>query len=202
MFLVEDVGVHALKIASGDLTFTPLLTYAARTGIPLILSTGGATEIEVCEALAIINQRSGRNTSAFCDQVALLHCRSIYPCADIWTNLRVIQCFQKNMRVGAVGWSDHTVSTDLVPALAVAMGATVIEKHLCLEGDIMSVDASHSLSPRHFAAMVRTVRAVPCILGNGEKQPHRAELHDRLWARRSPTDWLRPTDEARAGRWA
>lgn len=192
-FLVEEIGVPALKIASFDLTFTLLLEYAASTGLPVILSTGGATFEEVQHAawhvLADIYET----------RLVLMHCMALYPCQAADANLRAIQTLKG---FGCpVGWSDHTLSITTVPSLAVALGASVIEKHIRLEGDTTSVDAGHALMPQHFAAMVDAVRGVHLILGDGEKQPHPREMHERLWARRG-ADGLRPTEEARAGRWA
>ena len=94
------------------------------------------------------------------------------------------------MLAGAVGW------------MAVALGAVAIEKHLRLADDETSVDVGHSLTPQHFARMVTAIRRANAVLGDGVKRPQPAELHDRLWARRSPTDWLRPTETARQGAWA
>ena len=203
-FLVEEMGVPALKIASGDLTFTPLLEYAASTELPVILSTGGATLKEIESALFTLDDaipESRLNEMWFYRDVALLHCVSIYPCHDTFANVRAISTLQEHFVCGAFGFSDHTLSYDLVPALAVSCGATVYEKHLRLEDDISSVDAAHSLTPGQFAHMVYTIRQVPMILGHGRKEPHALELHDKAWARRDPSDWLRPTAAARQGAW-
>ena len=194
-FLVEEVQVPALKIASGDLTFTPLLQYAASTGLPLLLSTGGATLAEVQQALHVITSQAQASTG-----VVVLQCVSSYPCPPDACNLRAIQTLQQRTLCDAVGWSDHTVDEALVPALAVALGATVIEKHLKLAEDDTSIDAGHSLAPAQFKRMVEVMRQTAAALGTGEKWPHALEAHDRLWARRG-SDGLRPTDAARAGRW-
>lgn len=196
-FLVEEIGVPALKIASGDLTFRPLLTYAAQTGLPLLVSTGGATMGEILQALRVLSEAASPGTVA----PLFLHCVSAYPCPEAAVNLAAL----RSMRLALhepLGFSDHTLSCDLVPALAVALGATVLEKHLRLADDTQSVDAGHAVDPEAFATYVATARRTPALLGDGRKLPHPAEQHDRLWARRSPTDWLRPTDAARAGRWA
>lgn len=201
-FLVEEIGVPALKIASGDLTFQPLLRYAAETKLPLLLSTGMATSNEVDDALCYVNMMRGKPVYGRCDDIALLHCRSIYPCPNEATNLETIRYFAATMPVGAIGWSDHTLSVDFIPALAVALGATVLEKHLRLPEDVTSIDVGHSLTPRQFQGMVTTVRALPSILGTRDKAPHPLEAHERLWTRRDPGDWLRPTAAAREGHWA
>lgn len=196
-FLVEEIGVPALKIASGDLTFLPLLDYAARTGLPVLLSTGGATLCEVRHALHRLRP-PGQPTP-----VGVFHCVSVYPCPDDAVNLRAVHRMHASLADAqtAVGWSDHTLSPDVIPALAVMMGATVIEKHLRLTEDTTSVDAAHSLTPAQFRHMIAAVRALPAILGHGEKIPHALELHDRLFARRDPSDWLRPQMRGRLGAW-
>lgn len=200
-FLVEDLGIPAIKIASGDITFVPLLEYAATTGLPILLSTGAATYDEIREALRVINAARGLpQYGVFMEDVAVLHCRCLYPCHSSLADLSVIAHLKSHFPAGAVGWSDHTVSVNLVPALAVSQGCTIIEKHLRLDGDTSSVDAQHSLSPREFAHMVETVRKVPAILGDGKKEPVGREYHERLWCRRG-ADWLRPTQAAREGAW-
>ena len=196
-FLVEDVGVGALKIASGDLTFTPLLRYVAQQPIPTLLSTGGATIHEVQVALDVLYDAGNAEWPG----VAVFHCVSSYPCAEQEANIRAIESLREHMSCWPIGWSDHTLSNDLVPALAVAMGCTVIEKHLRLNNDYESVDSAHSLAPKAFQRMVKIVRSVPVILGSGLKEPQQSELHDKVWARRDPSDWLRPTAAARQGAW-
>jgi sialic acid synthase SpsE len=195
-FLVEEIGVPALKIASGDLTFTPLLEYAACSGLPVILSTGGATCEEVRKARDVLDEISQYEVAG----MVIMHCVSVYPCRDEIANLSAITRLQNGL-CECVGFSDHTLSYDLVPALAVACGATVLEKHLRLAEDTSSIDAAHSLPPYHFARYVESARQASVILGDGIKKPHALELHDRAWARRDPSDWLRPTAAARYGAW-
>lgn len=195
-FLVDEVGVPALKIGSGDLTFTPLLEYAASTGLPVIASTGGATMGEIWDAVTwplFAAHASSR--------LALMHCVSSYPCAWTDANLMAIRTLRATYPSTPIGFSDHTLSVEAVPALAVAMGATIIEKHMTLDDPGRSMDAWHSLTPGQFQRMVETIRAVPQILGDGAKKPRESELHDRSWARRDPSDWLRPTADARGGAW-
>ena len=194
-FLVEELGVRALKIASGDLTFTPLHQYAASTGLPVIISTGGATLDEIDETLQRYNGGVADNT-----ELILLHCRSVYPCDERILDLESLATLRYEFQV-PVGLSDHTLSTDLVPAMAVAYGAVLFEKHLRLATDTSSVDVGHSLDPEAFRRYVETIRRCVAIRGTGDKEPHPLELHDRKWARRSPNDWLRPVQAAREGEW-
>ena len=196
-FLVEDIGVPALKMASGDITFRPLLEYARTTGLPILVSTGASTLDEVLNTRTLLQ---GENPT---QAIVFLHCVCAYPCPPEAANLAAIQHLRAFTGLEeTVGWSDHTTSPDIVPALAVAMGATVIEKHLRLAGDTSSIDAGHSIDPDAFAALTTLVRQVPGLLGTGEKIPHGIEGHERLWIRRDPSDWKRPMQSARAGKWA
>jgi len=191
-FLVEEIGVQGLKIASGDLTFTPLLEYAASVNLPVIMSTGGATMDEVREAMQIFDDAD------YCPVV--LHCLSVYPCEEAIINLRALKTISRLLDC-PTGFSDHTLSFDIVPAVAAATGeCCVYEKHIRLDDDTTSIDVGHSLTPPQFATMVDILRRVPQMLGSGIKEPHPLEMHDRLWARRGG-DGLRPTERAREGVW-
>ena len=225
-FLVEELGVRALKIASGDLTFTPLHQYAASTGLPVIISTGGATLDEIDETLQYYDGGAFYASSAVAHatavlpilprsetpstqsissssvtQIILLHCRSVYPCDERILDLESLATL-RNEFDAPVGLSDHTLSTDLVPAMAVAYGAVMFEKHLRLATDTSSVDVGHSLDPDQFRRYVETIRICCEIRGNGFKEPHPLELHDRVFARRDPSDWKRPVQRGREGEWA
>ncbi|HEY5866312.1 MAG TPA: N-acetylneuraminate synthase family protein [Candidatus Tectomicrobia bacterium] len=195
-FLVEEIKVPALKIASGDITFTPLLRYAGSTGLPIILSTGASTYREVVDAVLALCMGGG-----YVHNVALLHCASIYPCPVGAINLWRLCGLQFDRMCGAYGLSDHTLSVDTVPAMAVALGATVYEKHLRLnEGT--SVDTDHSLTPDQFKTMVDTLQEASRAMGKEwPAAMHPTEAHERLWMRRSSEDWLRPTQAAREGKW-
>ena len=201
-FLVEELGVRALKIASGDLTFAPLHDYAASTGLPVIISTGGATLDEIDETLQRYNGGKTCGWGSLETEIILLHCRSVYPCDERILDLESLLTLRNEFRLPVgVGLSDHTLSTDLVPAMAVAYGAVLFEKHLRLATDTSSVDVGHSLDPDQFRRYVETIRHCTAIRGTGTKEPHPLELHDRKWARRSPNDWLRPVQAAREGEW-
>lgn len=193
-FLVEDIGVPALKIASGDLTFTPLLEYAASTALPILVSTGMATLGEVQDAVF-----GPLYPAVLAEQLCLLHCTSSYPLCPTQANLRAIRTLRERLGCPS-GYSDHTTDDTWVPAVAVALGACVYEKHMRFEDASGSPDAGHSITPEQFRRMAEVIRAVPQWLGNGVKAPQASEAHERLWTRRG-RDNLRPTDEARTGRW-
>jgi sialic acid synthase SpsE len=205
-FLVEEVGVRILKIASGDLTYVPLLEYAASTDCEIILSTGGAWPHEVHTALREgLGKRMefwhGCPSSWHATKLNVLQCVSIYPCPDDQASIGVIKRWQDEMPVGCgIGYSDHTLSYE-VPMLAVALGATIIEKHYKLTETDLSIDADHAMAQVGFMHMVGKIRLTPVIIGDGLKKPKPGEMHDREWARRDPSDWLRPTAHAREGNW-
>lgn len=195
-FLIEDVGVPAIKVASGDMTFHPLLDYLNSMRIPTILSTGGAFLSEVIASVEWL-----RNI-LLDGNLAILHCVSIYPCHETDTNLLAIATLTKQFPESVIGFSDHTVNCDWLPVVAALMGADIIEKHVKLGNAESVVDGRHSVTTWGFSKMVRHVNEALFAIGNGRKVPQAGEMHDRLWARRDPSDWLRPTEQARNGRWA
>jgi sialic acid synthase SpsE len=195
-FLAEEIGVPAIKIASGDLTFRPLLDYVATLGLPIILSTGGSYLSEIWPAVY-----NSLHDVYIDGNLSILHCTSSYPLNPSHANLLAIQTLASQFDSAIIGYSDHTTHYDWFPVLAVMMGANIYEKHVKPDYNTVSNDAQHSIVPEQFAAMVSNVKAAIRSVGNGQKIPHAAELHDRLWARRDPSDWLRPTMDARNGRW-
>lgn len=153
---LERMGVPAHKIASFELVDLPLIERIARTGKPLILSTGMATEEEVAEAVATAR-------SAGATQIALLKCTSAYPSPPEEMHLRTLTYLEQQFGV-PVGLSDHTLGI-AVPVAAAAMGACIIEKHLTLSRDVPGPDSEFSLEPAEFKAMVQAVRTVEQALG-------------------------------------
>ncbi len=149
-----DVPVH--KIASCELVDIPLIQKMARTGKPLILSTGMATLDEIREAVEAAR-------SAGATQVAVLKCTSEYPAAAEDMNLRTIPELAKLFSV-AVGISDHTLGA-AVPVAAVTLGACIVEKHITLSRQAGGPDAAFSLDPSEFKTMVEAVRIAEMALG-------------------------------------
>jgi sialic acid synthase SpsE len=174
-FLAE-LGLPALKIASGDVTNLPFLAQIARYGHPLLLSTGMATLAEVAEAVATV--RANGNPP-----LILFHCVSNYPAEAGDCNLLAMRTLQETFGV-PVGWSDHTAGWDIAAA-AVALGACLIEKHLTMDRSQSGPDHQASLDPPGFAEMVRAVRRVEAALGNGVKQPRPSEAPVAAVARKS-----------------
>ena len=163
-FLQDLVPVY--KFGSGDLTNLPALQYAAKKNKPLLLGTGMATLTEVKEAIRAI-------TSLGNTQIILLHCTTSYPCSYEDVNLRAMMTMQHELDC-LVGYSDHT-SGILVPPLAVALGATVLEKHFTLDKTLSGPDHIASLEPKELTEMIRQIRDVEKILGSPEKKPTDSE---------------------------
>jgi N-acetylneuraminate synthase len=176
-FLVE-LGIRHVKIPSGELTNLPLLLEAARTGLPILMSTGMADLAEVEASLDALVQGG-------CDRslITVLHCTSLYPAPVESVNLLAMQTIKAKCNV-SVGYSDHTLGDEIAIAAA-ALGATVIEKHFTLNRDLAGPDHQASLEPDELREMVRAIRRVEMALGNGRKQPDPKEWETRRAARRS-----------------
>jgi len=153
---LEEMNVPAHKVASCELVDIPLIQKMARTGKPLIMSTGMATVEEIEEAV-----QAARLAGA--TQIALLKCTSAYPAAAEEMNLRTIPELARRFGV-PVGLSDHTMGI-AVPVAAVALGACIIEKHLTLSRSEPGPDSAFSLEPHEFKAMVDAVRLAEKALG-------------------------------------
>ncbi|MFX0207270.1 MAG: N-acetylneuraminate synthase [Candidatus Hodarchaeota archaeon] len=174
--LLDEIGVPAFKIGSGELTNFPLLRHTARKSKPILLSTGMGTIGEIDEALKVI-QNEGLL------EVILLHCVTDYPAKIKDLNLHVIGTLKKSFQV-PVGFSDHTEGT-LVPSIAVALGASVIEKHYTLDKNMPGPDHKASLDPVQLREMVRSIRDVEKALGSGLKRPSSEEEKMRKFVRKS-----------------
>ncbi|MDP1569121.1 MAG: N-acetylneuraminate synthase family protein [Vicinamibacterales bacterium] len=174
--LLVRVGADALKIASGDLTHHHLIATAARTGLPLILSTGMSNLTEVAEAV-------GCARMAGAHALALLHCVSSYPVPQGHENLHAISELAEAFQV-PVGLSDH--GTDpLAAALTVALGGAIFEKHFVLAEDGDEIDAAVSVSPAGLATIVRTAERARLSLGDGRKVCLPVEAGNLAASRRS-----------------
>ncbi len=153
---LEEMNVPAHKVASFELVDIPLIQKMARTGKPLIVSTGMASVEEIEEAL-----QTAREAGA--TQIALLKCTSAYPAPADEMNLRTIPEMARRFAV-PVGLSDHTMGI-AAPVAAVALGACIIEKHLTLSRSVPGPDSAFSLEPHEFRAMVDAVRIAEKALG-------------------------------------
>lgn len=160
-FLVEECGVRRLKIGSDDLTYKPLMESAAKSGLPLIISTGMATLREVDLAIPPVM-----------NDITLLHCVSAYPCVDHNVNLRAMQ--ELKTLGFRVGYSDHTPHYDAC-LMAAAMGASIIEKHVRPFG-WQGPDACVSIECDDLHQLIQKVAKIEIMLGHGKKIPCPAEV--------------------------
>jgi N-acetylneuraminate synthase len=174
--VLERIGVPAYKMGSGELTNLPLLAYVAEKGKPMIISSGMSTLDEVSEAISTVRGNG-------CKEIILLHCISNYPAAAHDVNLKVIKTLKEKFRL-PIGFSDHTLSL-VIPAVAVSMGAIVIEKHITLDHKMAGPDHRASLEPEEFYSMVKNIREVEEALGDGLKRVTEGEQEIRNVARRS-----------------
>ncbi len=144
--LLEKINVKRYKIASGDLTYYPLLEYIAQTQKPVILSTGASTLDEIGKSIKQL-KKSG------CEDLTLLHCISLYPTPSQKANLNAILQLKSDFKL-PVGFSDHTVGHH-VSIAAIAMGARVIEKHFTIDKNLPGPDQKISANPEEFNMIVK-----------------------------------------------
>ena len=173
---LDEIGVPAFKISSGDLTNLPMLAEAGKKQKPVVLSTGMSNLAEVRDAVeAVCN--SGN------EQIALLHCVSNYPAVAADANLRAMQTMHREFRL-PIGYSDHTKGLEVAIA-AVALGARIIEKHFTMDRNMEGPDHRASLLPAELKDLVKSIRNVEVALGDGEKKPAASEKAIAQVARRS-----------------
>ena len=154
--LLEEIGVMQYKIPSGEVTNLPMLEVIARTGKPVLLSSGMSSWAELDEAVATIAKYHSRLT--------ILQCTAQYPCANEDVGLNVMLEMRERYKL-PVGLSDHTL-TNYAAFAAVTLGATVIEKHFTLSRRMYGSDAKHSLEPAEMTDLVQGIRAIETMLAN------------------------------------
>ena len=201
-FLTTDLGLETIKVGSGELTNAPFLYEVARSAQKIILSTGMSTIGEVADTLGVIafamthdsSQTPTPNSivaalaspegrSAIESRVTLLHCTTDYPTKPSDVNLNAMLTLRD--RFGCqVGFSDHSIGVHLAVA-AVAMGATIIEKHLTTNRALPGPDHRASIEPHELKTLVNQIREVEHALGSGEKKPAIVEGENKKIARRS-----------------
>lgn len=172
--LLEELKSPIYKIASFEIQDIPLIEYAASKGKPMILSTGIA-EIEDIELAIETCKKAGNN------DITILKCTSAYPANPKDANLLTIPDIKKQFRVKA-GLSDHTMGTE-GPVIAVALGATVIEKHFILDKNIGGPDAHFSLDVKEFTEMVKAVRIAECMMGKVDYEMTEKKKKSRQFSR-------------------
>jgi N,N'-diacetyllegionaminate synthase len=177
--LLMELGcLEQIKIPSGELTNLPLLRYMSRFGKPLLLSTGMANLGEIEAAIEAVEAAGTPR-----HMITVLHCTTEYPTPMEDVNLRAMVAMKKAFGV-STGYSDHTAGIE-IPIAAVALGATVIEKHFTLDRNLPGPDHIASLEPHELKAMVEGIRNVERALGDGVKRPSPSELKNKPIARKS-----------------
>ena len=175
-FIVNELKVDTLKIPSGEITNYPYLVACAKTGLPVIMSTGMCDLDEIHESVNVLKENG-------CKDLIILHCTTEYPAPLESVNLLAMKTLEKEFGC-LVGYSDHTKGID-VPCYAVSLGATVIEKHFTTDKNLPGPDHKASLEPQELKEMVDKIREIEIILGDGNKQPQEAETKNKSVARKS-----------------
>jgi len=174
--MLRDLGVEQFKIPSGEITNTPLLRHVGSFGLPLLVSTGMSDLDEVRLCVETLRQAGGGS-------ITLLHCVTEYPAPADQINLRAMATLREAFGV-PVGYSDHSVGLEIAFA-AVALGATVLEKHFTLDRSLPGPDHAASLEPGELKELVRGIRSIESSLGDGRKVPAPCEWKNRDVVRRS-----------------
>ena len=176
--LLNQLGLDRFKIPSGEITNLPYLRHVGGFGKPIILSTGMANLGEI-EAAVDVLEGAGVPRA----KITVLHCNTEYPTPMGDVNLRAMRNIGSALGV-AFGYSDHTIGIE-VPIAAVALGATVIEKHLTLDKNLPGPDHRASIEPDELAVMVSAIRNIELAMGDGIKRPSLSEVGNKVIARKS-----------------
>lgn len=175
---LNELNIDLFKIPSGEITNLPYLRKIGSLGKPIIISTGMADINEIGDAINVL-AKSGANNS----DITVLHCNTEYPTPMKDVNLLAMNTIKNTFDI-AVGYSDHTLGIE-IPIAAVALGATVIEKHFTLDRTMEGPDHKASLEPEELKAMVKGIRNIEKALGHGRKEPSESEKKNKEIARKS-----------------
>jgi N,N'-diacetyllegionaminate synthase len=176
--LLAELDISLFKIPSGEITNLPYLRHIGRMGKPIRLSTGMSTMDEVHSALNILMEAGAKK-----NEITILHCNTEYPTPMDDVNLKAMLTMGNELGVN-IGYSDHTLGIE-VPIAAVAMGATVIEKHFTLDRNLPGPDHAASLEPDELKEMVTAIRNIEKAMGDGVKIPSPSEIKNIAIARKS-----------------
>jgi N,N'-diacetyllegionaminate synthase len=176
--LLNELGLEIMKIPSGEITNLPYLRHIGALKKKVILSTGMSTLEEVGDALSILI-----NAGTSKENITVLHANTMYPTPLNDANLNAMLTIQQEFDI-TVGYSDHTMGIE-VDIAAVAMGASIIEKHFTLDNSLSGPDHKASLEPKELKAMVTSIRNIEKALGNGVKMPSNSEKPNISVARKS-----------------
>jgi len=176
--LLVELGLNRFKIPSGEITNLPYLRHIGRLGKAVIMSTGMATMSEIKAAMDVLEQAGTPRAS-----ITVLHCTTEYPTHMADVNLHAMQSIQAAFDV-AVGYSDHTSGIGVAVA-AVALGASIIEKHFTLDRNLRGPDHKASLEPDELKALVTAIRNIELAMGDGIKRPSSSEDKNKPFVRKS-----------------
>jgi len=176
---LAEIGLKIVKIPSGELTNLPYLRLAATLFQEIIISTGMATMCEIKDAVSVFLSSGIKK-----ENITILHCNTEYPTPMVDVNLKAMHSISKEFNVN-IGYSDHTLGIE-VPIAAVALGATIIEKHFTLDSTMSGPDHKASLEPKELKKMVEGIRNIElAISGTGIKEPSISEQKNISIARKS-----------------
>lgn len=173
---LDSIDMPFWKIPSGEVTNYPYLLAIAKTGKPVVMSTGMCDMTEIKEAITVLRENGAK-------EIKLLHCNTEYPTPFEDVNLYAMRTMRDVFDL-EVGYSDHTKGIE-VPIAAVALGATIIEKHFTLDRNMEGPDHKASLEPDELARMVSSIRNIESSLGSGDKTPSASEKKNIIVARKS-----------------
>ena len=176
--MLMKLGIYIIKVPSGEITNYPYLKYVGAQGKRVLLSTGMSNLEEIAAAIDVLISCGTKS-----DQITVLHCTSAYPAPLNDVNLKALLSIRDEFSVG-IGYSDHTLGTD-VSVAAVALGATVIEKHFTLDRSLPGPDHKASLEPIELSNMIQSIRNIELAMGDGFKRVMPSEASNLVVARRS-----------------
>ena len=176
--LLAELNIPFYKIPSGEITNLPYMRHVGRMGKPVVMSTGMATLDEVRDAMDVLLKAGVKK-----DDLTILHCNTEYPTPMEDVNLKAMLTIRDELDV-KIGYSDHTLGIE-IPIAAVALGATVIEKHFTLDRFLPGPDHAASLEPEELKAMVVAIRNIEKAIGDGVKKPSHSEIKNIQIARKS-----------------
>ena len=176
--LLNELDILFYKIPSGEITNMPYLRHVGRMGKPVVMSTGMSTLKEVQAAMNVLLDAGVKK-----DDLTILHCNTEYPTPMKDVNLKSMLTIQDELEVN-VGYSDHSLGIE-VPIAAVALGATIIEKHFTLDRTLPGPDHATSLEPQELKSMVSAIRNIEKAMGDGVKKPSPSEKKNISIVRKS-----------------
>ena len=174
---LEKFDTPAYKVPSASLTDLPLLKYVRKTGKPMIISTGMSTMEQIHKAVKVIGT----------ENLIIMHCTSTYPCEPEELNLKMIETLRREFPNNPIGYSGHEVG--LVPsAVAVALGASSVERHLTLDRAMWGSDQAASVEPGGFEKLIKYIRVTEAAMGDGVKKVYESEKGSMKKLRRVVSD--------------